>query len=281
MADSSKSGIRPGKGPWEAIGGITAVAGVVVAVVFGVMELTKPDTESQVLPADERLELVDVEFAAEPVDVAVLEELGPGGQPKESPGPGKKGIDTEPHFPLVITLRNPADDPAVLTGVKVVVHEVIDAPPCGSAFGGDVQISANYDFWFPIDLDGAWSKVNPQNFAVEPHAVDALSITIGPDLADAIISSVWRFSVYGVSKGGREAHWGDGIGTTHPRADIAKNIEYVKAGFPRNRTEAEIRECAGENAGHLSRLVDAAGSGATKDPALDALQEAYRTVAAG
>jgi hypothetical protein len=271
---------------WEAIGGITAVAALVASVVFGILQVATAPEDSppaaSALPADERLELVEVEFDTRPAEVTVLEELFPGAVPSVSPNPRASvppGASTVRRVPLLVTLRNPSGDTAVLTGVKLVVHETGEAQVCGKPTGGGVSASLNYDFRFPTNEDQPWSRVNPQNFAVAPGAVEALSVTMGPMNSGELLT-VWRFSVYGVSKGGREAHWADGVAVEGPpRADGFG--EYIWPS-PRNPAEVgQVRACAAAAADRLQVMIDAPAS-VTRvvHPDVQPLLAAYRTAAA-
>lgn len=256
-ADSGKTS-GGGRGRWEAVGGITAVASLVVGIVFGVIELTKEPSKGgdDTPPADERLELVDVEFAADPVDVTVLELVRVGERPIVSAKPGKSGVDNEPYRPLVITLRNPADDPAVLTGVRLTVHEVLPVPTCGPQQRSSVSTSLNFDFRFPSPFGGAWSGTNPQNFVVAAHGVDALSVTMGPELVDDDTASVWRFSVFGVSQGGTQWHWADGLATDFGGASAEAYREYVWRDAPkRGYSEQDVAACAAQRLRQLEELA--------------------------
>ncbi|WP_020519410.1 hypothetical protein [Catelliglobosispora koreensis] len=229
---------RRRRASWEAIGGITAIAGLVVAAVFGVLELL-PDRQA---PVDERLELVDLEFAPDAADVADL-----------------RGGDAYPRPVLLVTLRNPADDTAVLTGVKLVVRDLLRVPGCGLASGGDLGPTLNYDFKFPV-AQGDWEETSPRNFAVAPRSADALSITMGPKQSDDHLVFLWRFSVYGVSAAGREAHWGDGI-AINIHASPQGYEEYVWGERSPSITEVQVRACAGtrakEIASYLAKHSDA------------------------
>jgi hypothetical protein len=53
---------------------------------------------------------------------------------------------------------------------------------------------------------------------------------------------MWRFSIYGVSKGGRESHWGDGIGMEELAPENqARYVWGDSAGVAWGRTEARYR----------------------------------------
>jgi hypothetical protein len=258
------------KNSWQAVGGITAIVTVLVGIVFGIAELRK-DPKA---PVDTSLEVVDVEFAANPAEVTVLSEAVKGEQPA---APASTGAGTQPQPALVITMRNPADDPAVLTGLKLVVHETLLIPGCGPAQGGGIDTSLNYDFRFPTPLSQPWSHVNPQNFGVDPHGVDALSITMGPQRADEIVVT-WRFSVYAVAKGGLQAHWADGIASNTPgNGDFSG---YVR-GDPSapGYDEQAMRQCAARQVAQLDALAGRAGSKAVAEPGFTALRDAHREAA--
>lgn len=287
---TAKGPRRRRKQRWPLILNISAVAGVVAGIVFGAAELISNagDNNSDSVPADERLELVDFEFSTRPARVTVLEYLEPGDTAKKSPYPERSatpGEESELHYPLVVTLRNPSDDPAVLTGVKLVVHEVITAVSCGTGPGGGVAASLNFSCRFPTTLSAPWEQVNPQNFAVEAHSVDALSITAGPEATAGNIL-LWRFSVFGVSKGGREAHWGDGVGVTFEESlraelettgDISKlSYEAYVVGDSDLVSRETIRACAARTAKTVEQLT----AGATAHPGIPPLVAAYRKIEA-
>ncbi|TDC37393.1 hypothetical protein E1211_10440 [Micromonospora sp. 15K316] len=267
---------------WEAVAGVTAVVGLVATIVFSVLQLTTADSPEAAPPPDERLELVEAEFAGESTAVTVLEEVPPDGRPSVSPYPevsAAADAASRPALHLLVTLRNPTEETAVLTGVKLVVHEALQAPVCGRPSGGIVRASVNYSFRFPTDLAGSWSRTNPQNFAVAPRDVDALSVTMGPELS-ANVLTVWRFSVYGVSKGGREALWAHGVATEFATTDEEPYTGYIWP-QPRERGEQDrIRTCAADAEQRLRRLAEAAGPDAVTHPGFTALLGAYRTLAA-
>ncbi|MEU6202558.1 hypothetical protein ABZ814_03070 [Micromonospora musae] len=267
---------------WEAVAGVTAVVGLAATIVFSVLQLTTADSPEAAPPPDERLELVEAEFAGESTAVTVLEEVPPGAQPNVSPYPEASAGADAPSLPalrLLVTLRNPTEETAVLTGVKLVVHEALQAPVCGRPSGGGIAASVNYSFRFPANLPGPWSQTNPQNFAVAPRGVDALSVSMGPELT-ADVLTVWRFSVHGVSKGGREVHWADGVATEYATTDEDTYTDYVWP-KPRNQGgEEEIRACAADAEQRLRRLAEAAGPDAVTHPGFTALLGAYRTLAA-
>jgi hypothetical protein len=249
---------RAGRRPnWDAVAAVTAVAGLVLAAAVW---LVPPLPWGGGTPVDERLELVDVEFGGEATNVLVLEDLPPGREATVSPRPGyvPTGADKAVgSAALVITLRNPTDDTAVLTGVKLVVHEVVAAKPCGRPSGGGVAASVNYDFRFDA---APWSQVNPQNFAVAPRGVDALSITMGPFVDSATID-VWRFSVYGVSTGGNEIHWADGVAANVGPEPVDHRAYIWDLFDPATDSAEAVRSCAAEMAEALGRLLGAAGDG--------------------
>jgi hypothetical protein len=252
--------------PWEAIVGTATVAGVVAGIVFGVTELLARWDDEDGVPVDERLELIDFEFSADPVGVTVLEYVGPGEVAVVSPYPelaGDTGAESELHNALVLTFRNPSDDPAVLTGLKLVLHEVLYIAGCGSGPGGGVWASLNFNFRFPNNPAGPWEKVNPQNFSVAPHGVDALSVTIGPENREEKIM-LWHFSVYGVSTGGGEVHWGDGfglhLGALHGDLEVlgdASAIDYhdYVIGDQDPHSPDILRNCAADRAATLETFT--------------------------
>jgi hypothetical protein len=244
---------RAGRRPnWDAVVAVTGLASLVMAVAVW---LLPPLPWGGGTPVDERLELVDVEFGAEATNVLVLEDLPPGREATVTPRPGyvpTGSDDTSRRSALVITLRNPTDDTAVLTGVKLVVHEAVIAEPCGPPSGGRIAASVNYDFRF-----GAvpWSQVHPQNFAVPPRDVDALSVTMGPAVDDPIGIDVWRFSVYGVSAGGKEIHWADGV-AANLGPDPVDHRAFIWDSFDPATDSAEaVRTCAAEKARALRSLL--------------------------
>lgn len=266
--------------PWQEIGVVATVAGVVVALSLGVLEFLNRPTDNSSLPPDERLELVDLEFA-DPQPVAILEYVGAGERPTVSASAQPSSTQTtesELHRPVVLTLRNPSDDTAVLTGVKLVVHQTYDGGYCGIG-GGAVSVSMNYEFRFPSTVvEVPWAGINPKNFAVQPHEVDALSITMGPDLQ--VDTLLWRFSLYGVSSGGREAHWGDGIAINR-EGSIEDYKDAVLGDYDRNADVAEAQECARR---HLERLEDALSSFSNSKivhPGIAIHLDALRQIAAG
>ncbi|MEV6368818.1 hypothetical protein AB0L86_18230 [Micromonospora musae] len=260
---------------------MTAVVGLVATIVFSVLQLTTADSPEAAAPPDERLELVEAEFAAKAAAIRVLEEVPPDAEPSVSPYPEPSAAAdaaSRPTLHLLITLRNPTEETAVLTGVKLVVHEQLQAPVCGRTSGGGISDSLNYSFRFPADPPGSWSQVNPQNFAVAPRGVDALSVSMGPELTGDVLP-VWRFSVYGVSKGGREALWADGVATEFATTDESPYTDYIWP-QPRERGEEErIRTCAADAEQRLRRLAEAAGPDAVTHPGFTALLGAYRTLA--
>lgn len=285
MIGPHRPGIRlPGQRPvsWEAVVGIATVAGVIVGAVFGVASLmqapenqahtpeNQPHASESVQtaegePADRGLELVDVEFSQQLEDVTVQEELS-AGELHPVKTPGRK----EQHRTLVVTLRNTGDDTAVLTAVKVVVLHAMRTPYCGSGYGGGISVSLDYDFRFSTDSLSRgstwepWSQTNSQNFAVAPHAVDALSITVGPDLHEPNhrvgdpLPLLWRFSVYGIFKGGKEAYWGDAIGISSELTPAGYRDAVLSppgVGAEISLSEAELRGCANQALKDLELLT--------------------------
>jgi hypothetical protein len=278
---------RPG---WQTILNISAVAGVVSGIVFGAAELIS-NLNSGEVPVDERLELVDVEFSARPAKVTVLEYVEPGNAPSVSPfreQPGKPAKESELQYPLTVTLRNPGGDPAVLTGVKLVIHQIMVVASCGTGPGGGVSASLNFDFRFPVALAAQWEKVNPQNFTVAAHAVDALSITAGPETIPGTVL-LWKFSVFGVSKGGNQAHLGDGVGMTLADAlqaelettgDVSRlPYEAYVVGDSTTVSRETIRACAGRTAKSVEEFTATGGNGPSAvHPGVPALIAAYRKI---
>ncbi|MFF4879453.1 hypothetical protein [Micromonospora sp. NPDC000668] len=273
---------------WNAVTGITGVAALVVGIVLGFLQWVAPPNVDKpgedAPPADERLELVDAEFDPIPRPVTVLEDVGPGEPLRISPHPETSpaaGANTEQRLKLVLTQRNPSDDPAVLTGVKLVVHRIFRAPVCGAPTGGGIHPSLNYDFHFPEALSEPWSQVNPQNFTVAPRSVDALSITMGPRISGEL-GVIWRFSVYAVSKGGKEAHWVDGVATDYPPVDDEDYRRYIWA-EPRKAVDTDrVRRCAAEAAEKLQEFVRGGDPPASvMHPGVDRLIAAYRRMATG
>ncbi|MBQ1019826.1 hypothetical protein KBX71_18435 [Micromonospora sp. D93] len=273
---------------WNAVTGITGVAALVVGIVLGFLQWIAPpganQPESKAPPADERLELVDAEFDPTPKPVTVLEDVFPGHPfevspyPETSPAPG---ANTLQRLKLVLTQRNPSDDPAVLTGVKLVVHRTFRTPVCGDPMGGGVNPSLNYDFHFPEALSAEWSQVNPQNFTVAPRSVDALSITMGPRIGGDL-GLVWRFSIYAVSKDGKEAHWVDGVATEYPPLDDEVYRSFIWAGPQPASDTDRVRRCAAEAAEELQEFVSDGDPPATVvHPGVDRLIAAYRRMATG
>jgi hypothetical protein len=260
---------------WEAVGGITAIAGVVAAVVFGVLQAVAPAQSPEPtpgvssVPADERLELVDLKASRDPVDVPVGY-VSDG----ESKTPATGG-ETEKRRALVVTLRNSDQDPAILTGVKLVVHSTLSPLGCGPGAGGGVVSSLNYDFRFPEKLQEPWTHVDPQVFEVAPHEADALSITMGPEGGTGL-SLIWRFSVYGVSKGGKEAYWGDGVWTDYYEASEADYARYVRGESPKP-VDAEVRSCAAEVLRGLKSFT--ADSSLIVHPGVTAMIDYYQRLA--
>lgn len=193
-------------------------------------------------PPDDLLELVEMEYGQEAAQVAVTGMMDLGAASAGPPPPDAQPIKARP---LVLTLRNTGDNPLVLTGLKLVVHEVFQVPTCATAVGGGVSPTLNYDFRFPVPPAGEWSATEPQNFAVKPRSVDALSVTIGPaESGDPVY--VWRYSVYAVVKQGREILWGGGVGTDGFEVSADDYRAYTRYGTPTNASPAEIRACARE-----------------------------------
>ncbi|GII29075.1 hypothetical protein Pmi06nite_25170 [Planotetraspora mira] len=260
---------------WEAVGGITAIAGVVAAVVFGVLQVVAPTESSEpspgvsAVPADERLELVGMQASRDPVAVPVRSISD--GDVSTVP----TGGETEERRALVVTLRNSDQDPAILTGVKLVVHSTLRPIGCGPGEGDAVLPSLAYDFRFPATLSEPWTHVDPQVFEVAPHEADALSITMGPEKG-AGMSLMWRFSVYGVSKGGKEAYWGDGVWTDYYEASEADYARYVRGESPKP-IDDEVRSCA---AGVLRGLKSfTADSSLIVHPGVTAMIDYYQRLA--
>ena len=72
---------------WPAVGGISAVAGVLVAALIGVAQLKAQPHDPDAVPADRQLELVDIEFADRPIRVTVLQYISDGEPALVSPYP--------------------------------------------------------------------------------------------------------------------------------------------------------------------------------------------------
>ena len=271
--------------PWEAVAGAAAVAGVVVAAVLGVAQLltAAPDDQPPAADADSRLELVDVEFSQQPVMVTVLDYVDPEGNPVVLPTTeATAGAPSEERHALVITLRNNADQPAVLTGVKLVVHETMLVVPCSGQIGGGVAPSLNYDFRFPAPVNATkpWSALSPLNFTVDPRSVDALSITVGPEISDSGWTLLlWRFSIYGVTKGGTETLWGHGVSMDPMAGTKGQFDEFVRGPSPEENTPEKMSSCARERQGDIEAFTRARG-GAVIHPGTDALLAAYRRLGA-
>ncbi|MEH1163946.1 hypothetical protein V6V47_01010 [Micromonospora sp. CPCC 205539] len=176
---------------------------------------------------DDALELVEVEV-----------DEGP-------PAAGRSPLEARP---LVLTFRNGSDEPAVLTGVKVVVHDTYKLVTCGLPEGGGEESTYNYDFIFPDDTSSAWTGTGSRNFSVAPHSVEALSVTIGPDRSGNLL--LWRFSLYGSFKGGREVHWGDGVGIEGFDVSVAQYERYAAGSGPMGAPE-DMRRCGAETADQI------------------------------
>ncbi|GAA1297089.1 hypothetical protein Psi02_13860 [Planotetraspora silvatica] len=269
---------------WEAVGGITAIAGVVAAVVFGVLQMVAPADETEptrgtpsvsAVPADERLELVDLSPSREPVDVPVSQYESDGRTTAPSAGSTVPGGDSRERRALVVTLRNSTEDTALLTGVKLVVHSTFVPSTCEGGGGEGVKATLNYDFRFPEKLQGSWAHTEPQVFAVQPHDADALSITMGPE-EEAGLTLMWRFSVYGVSKGGKEAYWGDGVWTDYYELSDADYASYVLGDSPKP-VDDEVRACAAQVLSGLRNFT--AGSSLVVHPGVTAMIDYYRRLA--
>ncbi|SNS75664.1 hypothetical protein SAMN05421812_101670 [Asanoa hainanensis] len=218
-----------------------------------------------------------MEYGQEAAEVAVTGMLEPGAPTTEPPAP-----DTTPARvrPLVLTLRNTGDNPLVLTGLKVVVHEVFTVPSCASVAGGEVAPTLNYDFRFPVPSTGEWSATGPQNFAVEPRSVDALSVTIGPAASGAAVYA-WRYSVYAVVKDGQEILWGGGVGTDGFEVSASDYEAYTRYGVPSGSSPAEIRACADNVVKTVRGYIDQpTGPAHAVQPELDNMIEAYEGLAA-
>jgi hypothetical protein len=246
-ADDSPRPLRPRqwrpRGSWEAVGAIAGVVSLLAGVVIGVMQLRGPQAVSGPEPtpasratgaatsppvgSDEALELVEVEFGDGP------------------PAAGRTQWETRP---LVVTLRNGSDEPAVLTGVKLVVHDTYKVPTCGLPVGGGIAPTYDYEFRFPVDMTTPWVGTGGRNFLVAPRSVDALSVTMGPDESGNQL--LWRFSLSGIFKGGREVHWGDGVGMEGFDVPAAQYEQYA-AGFGPVGTPEDMRRCGAETADRI------------------------------
>ncbi|GAA4558715.1 hypothetical protein [Planotetraspora kaengkrachanensis] len=269
---------------WEAVGGITAIAGLVAAVVFGVLQVAAPSQQAEPtrgapsapgVPADERLELVDLSPSREPVDVPVSQYESDGRTTAPSAGSTVPGGDSRERRALVVTLRNSAGDTALLTGVKLVVHSTFEPSTCEGGAGEGVKATLNYDFRFPETLQVPWAHTEPQVFAVRPHDADALSITMGPEKEEGL-TLMWRFSVYGVSKGGKEAYWGDGVWTDYYELSDADYARYVRGDSPKP-VDDEVRACAAQVLSGLKNFT--AGSSLVVHPGVTAMIDYYRRLA--
>ncbi|GAA4594737.1 hypothetical protein GCM10023194_62490 [Planotetraspora phitsanulokensis] len=263
---------------WEAVGGITAIAGLVAAVVFGVLQAVAPSQSAEpttsgvpAVPADERLELVALSPSREPVDVPVSAYVSNN----RTAVPTAPGDESRESRALVVTLRNSDEDTALLTGVKLVVHSTFVPLACGSPAGEGVKTTLNYDFRFPKDLQGPWTHTEPQVFAVTPHDVDALSITMGPE-EEAGMTLMWRFSVYGVSKGGKEAYWGDGVWTDYYEMSDDDYARYV-LGDPPEPVDDKVRSCAADVLKGLESFT--ADPSLVVHPGVTAMIDYYRRLA--
>lgn len=234
---------------------------------------------------DEALEIADFEFAPEATNVTVLEVLDPGQEPSVEPFPetsAAAGADSIAARPLRVTFRNSTDDAAIITGISVVIHELITSPYCGKSLGGWEAPSVNYNFRFPPRLDQEsqpWSATNPENFSVPAHSVDAMSITIGPAHLRVDLVEIWKFSIYGITKPGTLTHWGSGIGMSYDGPwDMAKllvlgtdDVGSMPAGT-RACVEAGIEELVG-----FARPWS--GGPFVVDPNFDDMVDAYRGIA--
>ncbi|GIF62357.1 hypothetical protein Ais01nite_03920 [Asanoa ishikariensis] len=234
-------------------------------------EPARPET-----PADDLLELVEMEYGQEAAEVEVTGMLEPGAPTADPPEPDTKPVKVRP---LVLTLRNTGDNPLVLTGLKVVVHEVLMVPACATEGGGGVAPTLNYEFRFPVPPTSEWSATGPQNFAVEPRSVDALSVTIGPAASgDAVY--VWRYSVHAVVKDGREILWGGGVGTDGFEVSVDDYLAYTVYGQDSGASPAAIRACADEVVETVQGYIDQSTAPAfAVQSEVEHLIEAYQRLA--
>lgn len=114
---------------------------------------------------------------------------------------------------------------------------------------------------------------------MEPHGVDALSITMGPETDGGLVAAR-RFSVYAVSKAGLEAHWGDGVASNVPPAPAAAYEEYVIGDPTRPGYDPEaVRRCTAQQADLVAGLISRSGKKAIVGPAVAGLRSAYQTAA--
>jgi hypothetical protein len=256
------------------------VAGVVAGIVFSILQLTVADSEPDEteLPPDDRLELIDLEYANRPINVPVRGQYDAGEDSMRPVTPG----ETSPQRPLVLTFRNPSGSAAVLTGIKLVIHETHHVRACGKGNGGGgVDPTLNYDFGFPADLKDPWEKVNGQNFSIPAHGVDALSVTVGPDISIKNDVTLWRFSIYGVSSGGRESHWGDVVAMEEMTFEDQKAYVWgsLRADGLTKDLAGEVRNCSAHTADQVEAFRHGGSMPSVEHPSVAGLVAAHRAVA--
>jgi hypothetical protein len=262
----------PGGTKIAAAGAVVAIAATVIGMVVGLLTYLRPPVApnpAQQSP-DDRLELVSMVPAAKPYDAPVLGDVDGGGQapPRQSTG------ETRKRRSLQITLRNQTDNPAVLTAIRVVVKSSYTAELCGYGSGGGIDSSLDYQFRFDSEGRLPWSHTEPQQFQVAPHAVDALTVTIGP-LRDAFPHYLWKFSVSGLLKDGREVPWGEAIWSDYYelKEDVYRDLILGRSPPP----EAARSACAKRAEAGLRKYI--AGDGIVLHPGIRDLLACYQELA--